>query len=336
MALFRTSRRLFLLWLTAGTLLTAASVSAQTTDSAVYKVRFASTWTADTHPVDIPPNPHFSGLIGGAHDDRVSFWAPGAIASPGIEAMAERGRTTPLDEEVQAAIDAGTARQVVTGGGIGNSPGATQAFVRVTKEFPLVTLVSMVAPSPDWFVGVHGLDLRATSDWYEEKVVTLFAYDSGTDSGSTYRAPNSDTSPREPIARIESGPLGNGVPLGTFTFTRQDDPEPDALRLLGGRFAVSAEWQDFDLNRGRARAAPLQDESGYLWFFSEGNIEVVVKLLDGCSYNERFWVFAGGLTNVGVELRVEDLETGQVNVYANNLGDRFQPIQDTDAFATCP
>ncbi|MDA8016759.1 MAG: spondin domain-containing protein [Thermoanaerobaculia bacterium] len=310
---------------------------AEVTDTAVYKVRFFTTWSPQTHPTDFPPNPHFSGLIGGVHDHGVSFWRAGDLASPGIKAMAERGRISPLDEEVQSAIDAGTASEIITGGGIGTSPGGSaQAFFTVSQDHPLITLVSMVAPSPDWFVGVQGLDLRAPSGWLEEKVVTLYAWDAGTDSGASYRAPDQNTSPPEPISLIDSGPLGNGVPVGTFTFTRQDDPAPDVLALLDGRFHVSAEWQTHQLERGRARAVQLQDESGYLWFFSPGNIEVVVKVLDACTFNERFWVFAGGLTDVGVELRVEDTETGQVNIYANNLGDRYQPIQDTDAFATCP
>lgn len=313
----------------------ARPAAAEDTETATYRVRFAAEWTAESHPLDIPPNPHFSGLIGGVHDDAVSFWTPGHLASPGIEAMAERGRTTPLDDEVQAAIDAGHARQIITGGGVGDTPGSARAFLRVSRDHPLVTLVTMVAPSPDWFVGVRDLDLRVASGWLESKVVKLYAWDAGTDSGSSYRSRDRDTDPAEPITAIESGPLGNGVPLGTFTFERQDEPEPDVLELLDRRFQVTAEWQNFDLERGRGRAVTLTEETGFLWFFGEGNVEVVVKVLDGCAINQRYWVFVGGLTSVGVELRVEDTRTGQVNVYSNDLGDPFEPIQDTGAFATC-
>ena len=55
-----------------------------------------------THPVDFPPGPHFSPLIGGTHSSGVAFWAPGALASDGIEAMAERGNPGPLAGEVEA------------------------------------------------------------------------------------------------------------------------------------------------------------------------------------------------------------------------------------------
>lgn len=34
---------------------------------------------------------------------------------------------------------------------------------------------------------------------------------------------------------------------------------------------------------------------GYFWFFEEDNVEVVLKVLDACSFTDRFWVFAAGL-----------------------------------------
>ena len=89
----------------------------------------------------------------------------------------------------------------------------------ISEDFPLVTLVSMVAPSPDWFVGTSGVSLIENGYWVAENVVTLWPYDSGTDSGVSYTSPNQDTNPQEPISLITDGPLGNGVPLGTFTFT---------------------------------------------------------------------------------------------------------------------
>jgi hypothetical protein len=45
---------------------------------------------------------------------------------------------------------------------------------------------------------------------------------------------------------------------------------------------------------------------------------------------------AGGLTDVNVILTVTDTQTGVIKTYTNPQGTPFQPIQDTDAFATCP
>ena len=315
--------------------LCAVAAEAQNTESAVYRVRFQSTWSASTHPQSFPGNPHYSGLVGGVHNDSVSFWEPGGIASQGMEAMAERGAQTPLDNEVQDAVNLGQARAVLKAGGIALSPGGVSTTFAVTKEFPLLTLVSMLAPSPDWFVGVSGMSLIENGDWVTQKVVTLYVWDAGTDNGSTYVTNDSNTNPKQPIALSNFAPL-DGKPVGTFTFTRQDDFEPPGMLLGNGRFKVSAEWQDETLTRGNAMPVVLSDDTGFLWFFNESNVETVIKVLNGCNINGHFWVFAGGLTNVEVELTVEDTETGQVNVYSNNLNTPFQPIQDTTAFATCP
>jgi hypothetical protein len=95
--------------------------------------------------------------------------------------------------------------------------------ITVSQRFPLVTLVTMVAPSPDWFVGVSALPLFDAGAWKDDIRVELFAYDAGTDSGVSFRSPDLESRPREPIARMTGFPfLGDsGVPpLGTFRLER--------------------------------------------------------------------------------------------------------------------
>ena len=58
-----------------------------------------------------------------------------------------------------------------------------------------------------------------------------------------------------------------------------------------------------------------------------------MKVLNGCTVDAYYWVFAGGLTNVELDLTVTDVQTGQVRSYANPVGTAFAPIQDTSAFA---
>jgi hypothetical protein len=201
-----------------------ATTAANPTQTAEYTITFDATWSAQTHPVSFPPNPHFSGLIGSTHDASVSFWQVGELASPGIENMAETGSKSPLLTEIADAITAGGADSLISAGGINPSPGSVGVSFQIDLDFPLVTLVSMIAPSPDWFVGVSNLSLFENGDWVEHKIVSLLPYDSGTDSGTTYTSPNQDTNPAEPIIQITTLPVGNGVPLGTFTFTRTDVP----------------------------------------------------------------------------------------------------------------
>jgi hypothetical protein len=191
--------------------------------TARYSVTFEAVWREETHPADFPSDAHFSRLVGGTHSSRVRFWSPGGAASPGIEAMAEQGRTSPLDSEIQAAIAAGTARSLILGGAIPRSPGLAAAELEVSREHPLVSVVSMVAPSPDWFVGVDSLSLVEGGDWVAETTVTLYPWDAGTDSGSSYASPDRDTLPRQPIEALRGHPVaveGAVAPFGTFTFRR--------------------------------------------------------------------------------------------------------------------
>ena len=208
--------------LTALTLIAVRGAKAQ--GIATYDVTFTATWSAATHPHDFPSSPHFSGLIGATHHTGVYFWATDELASPGIRTMAELGGKAALTSEVNQAIQAGTAGEVLDGAGISPSPGARKMTFRMDPFYPLVTLVSMIAPSPDWFVGVRGLSLLYDRRWVDTLTVDLFVYDAGTDSGPTYTSPNSVTNPPEPIARIETAPFRvNGVvtPVGTFTFVLQ-------------------------------------------------------------------------------------------------------------------
>jgi hypothetical protein len=208
-------------------------------ENAEYQVTFESTWSQATHPMNFPLNAHYSPLNGGTHNDQVSFWAHGALATAGIRLMAEQGNTDTLSAEVQGAVLAGTADQVLLGPAMALSPGSVGMNFTVDETYPLVTLVTMIAPSPDWFVGVSGLSLRDNGTWVPEIVVPLVAYDSGTDSGPSYISPNQPTMPRVPIAELTSGPFAEDSLVGTFTFTLVNvvglDPlaGPAGLQVVG-------------------------------------------------------------------------------------------------------
>lgn len=123
-------------------------------------------------------------------------------------------------------------------------------------------------------------------------------------------------------------------PLDLAPDTCQGDA--DTLCLQGGRFSAEVRWKTAAGATGTGTAVTLGDDSGYFWFFNPDNPEMTVKLLDGCTAFDRYWVFASGLTNVEVTLTVADTATGKVRQYFNPLGKKLEPIQDTAAFATCP
>jgi hypothetical protein len=112
-------------------------------------------------------------------------------------------------------------------------------------------------------------------------------------------------------------------------------PGPERLCLNGGRFQVEVEWETSGGSTGRGQAVPLTSDTGYFWFFDSANVEIVIKALNGCPVNDRYWIFAGGLTDVETRITVTDTQTGDVKTYLNPKGTAFQPLQDTSAFATC-
>ncbi len=108
-------------------------------------------------------------------------------------------------------------------------------------------------------------------------------------------------------------------------------PAADHLCLAGGRFAVTAEWRDFQGGAGKGTAVALSADTGYFWFFDPANVEVVTKVLDGRSLNQAFWVFYGALSTVDYALTVTDVETGLARRYVNPSGE-LASVADTDGF----
>lgn len=105
--------------------------------------------------------------------------------------------------------------------------------------------------------------------------------------------------------------------------------------LCLGSFQVEVEWDAGGGNAGRGIAEQLTAESGDFWFFEPNNVEMVIKVLDGCALNGRYWVFVAGLTDVEVTTTVRDLRTGDERIWMNPRGTLFRPIADTSAFAGC-
>jgi hypothetical protein len=110
-----------------------------------------------------------------------------------------------------------------------------------------------------------------------------------------------------------------------------------AACLLDHRFEVAASFTAPNGGpAGNAHMVQLTDDSAYLWFFSSDNVEVLVKVLNGCALNSSYWFFAGGLTNIDVVITVTDTNTGTMKQFHNPQGTPFQPIQNTSALAVCP
>jgi DNA-binding beta-propeller fold protein YncE len=108
-----------------------------------------------------------------------------------------------------------------------------------------------------------------------------------------------------------------------------------ATFLGNGRFRIEATYAVGDEPPAAATPQRLTDDTTVFSFRSFPNKELVLKVLDGCGVNNRFWVFSSGLTNLGVVITVTDTLTGATKSYQNPQGTAYPPKLDTTAFATC-
>jgi hypothetical protein len=201
-----------------------AAPPAMPTGPAEYSVIIKSTWTKVSHPFEYPSGAHFSGMIGASHNAKYSIFAIGRRPTPGLERLSEEGKHSPLDTEIRTAIDQGNALMLFESGGLKNWKDSMVATVRVDPAHPLVSVVNMIAPSPDWFTGASGVNLADNGAWITRRTVTLYAYDSGGDDGTTYQAKDKDANPKKPTARAANRHFvvnGRVKPVATVTFVRK-------------------------------------------------------------------------------------------------------------------
>jgi hypothetical protein len=197
-------------------------------EKASYQVIIDLNWNSTDFPIDYPSNAHFSRVIGWSHNSNSTFFKEGTIPTIGIKDMAERGRINPLNDEITDKISKGEGHQLVVGGNLATGVGSLVIdSVKVTRDFPMLSLVSMLAPSPDWYVGVLAVNFHNNNEFLVEKTVDIIVYDAGTDSGVTFFSNDSVTSPPNPIKVFVDTPLGNGSKLndviGTVTFIKQSE-----------------------------------------------------------------------------------------------------------------
>ncbi|MDE2690349.1 MAG: spondin domain-containing protein [Acidobacteriota bacterium] len=195
-------------------------------ESASYRLTFQGAWTRAVTPGGVPGSAHFSPLIGAVHNDQVSFWQPGSRAIRQMERVAELGIQRDLRALMERSSDvvAVLEREPPRGG-----TASTTIEFEVTRQYPLVTLATMIAPSPDWFVGVSARSLLDDSgQWVDDLEVDLFPYDAGTEEGTEFSLDNPATVPQGTITSIRGmGKFADG-PMARLTFERLEHEEPGA------------------------------------------------------------------------------------------------------------
>lgn len=183
------------------------TVESDTVGDVTYRATFTTLWNGTDFPTNYPGGANWSPLVGTVHNEQVVFWASNnQPASDGIESMAESGKTSTLNTEIQAAKSAGYSQGRIQASKISSGSGSVSIEFKTSDTFPLLTLVSMIAPSPDWFVGVHGLTLKDDQgEWIETQTINLALYDAGTDTGVRFNSDNVDSNDQSlPITLLSS------------------------------------------------------------------------------------------------------------------------------------
>ena len=221
-----------------------------TTESATYTVTFKGNWNRDSTPDGVVGGAHFTTLIGAVRNSEVTFWTPGGTATAGVENVAELGVTSRFESEIS---DAGADVKSLVKARGASATGERTFEVEFSRSHPLFTLLSMIGPSPDWFVGVFRLSLLDGSDWRSSYMVDLFPYDAGTEDGEEFSLSNPATSPQGTITSLkEQGKFSNTTPMARLSFTLKvvSPPPPPPTEEEGEeRCAVSGVTDDQSLQR---------------------------------------------------------------------------------------
>lgn len=239
-------------------------------------------------------------------------------------------RAFAIDPAVSTTIYAGAFSTVVFGGsfpgGIYKSTngGATWTWMTAQAQIPSDVQALAIDPASPFslYVGTQGSGVFVSHD-----------------GGQTW-APFSDGLASGDINALTLGPGGRlwaGTTTGVFELT-VGDPAPcvaasTTLCLHDNRFRVEVFRSATSSSpAGSGQAVPRTSDTGGFWFFSNDNTELLVKVLDGRSFNGHFWVFFASLTDVGFDLTVTDTLTGQSKSYRNVQG-QLASVADTLAFA---
>ncbi len=187
-------------------------------ESMVYELEFDATWSQGSHGKHYVNNAHFSPPVVWAGPSEAVF-VVGERATAGFKEMAETGLTRSLSRELEHLIEQGTIKEYQTGQRI-ESPGKDTIQIRLSRDHSVISVVSRIAPSPDWIVAVEELDMLEDGRWKKSAFITTVALDAGTEEGEEFSSSNLATSPQQTIEALTDIPAQSLPPFAEITITQ--------------------------------------------------------------------------------------------------------------------
>ena len=151
----------------------------------------------------------------------------------------QAGIVTALRNEL-LNLPVGTVGEIVIGDDQFNDQEQEQTFddIRLQPTTNLLSSISMIAPSPDWFSGFYNVNMKNefTSTWLRSIMITVYPWDSGTEMGDTYTLGNPSEMPHVPITQLTIDTIPNTtnvfldptettvLPVGVFACTLSNEP----------------------------------------------------------------------------------------------------------------
>ena len=143
---------------------------------------------------------YFTPLLVAAHGDNGYLFRTGLTASANLQAMAEGGDISGLEADVTAISGDYIANPA---GGL-LAPGGSTTTAVISTDHDYLSLVGMLLPTNDGFVGLDSLMIPETAGTY---VVYVNGYDAGTEANDELI--NSDTGGMPGMAGIPAAPGGD-------------------------------------------------------------------------------------------------------------------------------
>jgi len=199
--------------------------------SAKYNVTFIAKWSIENFPKQYPlvrPHAQWTQTIGRTHSSNYVLYRVGDSASPALKEFAQSGYSEEYTLETQGASG---ILDIFSCPKINRGVGSSTAEVFVDNTHSLVSFVSRMVPSPDWFTGISDIDLCGDDGhWVQQRRYDLGPLDAGTDKGMTFTAPNWPEIPQAPITEITAQSPNH--PANSFFYPDRTDLPPLATVII--------------------------------------------------------------------------------------------------------
>jgi hypothetical protein len=189
-----------------------------------YTITVTGKWASPDFTV--PAGAHYTTFVGMVHNSNAYLWKDGTKAGAGMELLAEIGNGTTMLVEIDSMITARNASSLL----LFVAPALTgnrTASLYANTNYSFISFASMLGPTPDWFVGVSGINLYKNNTWVADTTINLYAYDAGTEDGDVFGYSNPASLPQQNIHILQASQatvLSNGNPgltaIATARFTR--------------------------------------------------------------------------------------------------------------------